>query len=218
MVKPPANVDPEKFIIGRGSYTSLQTATSVFENGVFRLVPLPMPVLTIIVSNTVLGAFFFGFGWLVKYLTDGEAGPWAIYGAPIGVGLPTCLFVTLVIYHSFAEANRLGPWLIYDTKVGRLELPREREVFERQEIVHLQYLTTKSLETGGERLSDLNLITCRHGVRKRWPLLRSFLAAKPFEKLLEPLVEHTDLPIVRIEDEWRGWNISERPYRRMDRH
>lgn len=219
MAKPPADVDPEKFIFGQGSYSNLQTATAVFENGVFRLEPTPMPALTIVIYNLLFAAFFFGMHWLLKYHTHGEAGPWAVYGAPLGIGLLTCIFFTAFVYHAFATANRLGPWLIYDTNTGRVELPREREALARDEIVHLQYITTKALPWRGsavnwEQLSELNLVTCRQGVRQRWPLLRSIFNVKAFDRLLQPLIEHTDLPVVRIEDQWSGWTVSERPYGR----
>lgn len=218
MAKPPADADPEKYIIGRGVYNNLQTATPVFEDGIFRFAPTPMPVLTIVIHNVVFAACAFALHWFLKHHTRGEAGPWAVYGGPIGIGLFTCLLFTVLVYLRFAEANRLGAWLIYDTKAGRVELPREREVFEREEIVHLQYITTKQLDWGGvinnDRLSELNLITCRRGERKRWPLLRSISDKYAFDKMLKPLIEHTDLPVVRIEDELFGWTVRERSYGR----
>lgn len=219
MANPPADADPEKFIIGVGLYSNLQTATPEFENGVFRFAPTPMPVLTIVIYNIVFAAFFFAFYWLLKLCTHGESPLWGASVAPIAIGLSTCILFTAVVYLSFAKANRLGPWLIYDTKAGRIELPHEREVFDRKDIVHLQYITTKRLNWGGvvnnERLSELNLITCRQGKRKRWPLLRSIFNMRAFDRMLKPLIEHTDLPVVRVEDEWWGWNVSERPYDRM---
>ena len=39
MAKPPADTDPEKFIIGRGAYSNLQLVMPEFENGVFRFAP-----------------------------------------------------------------------------------------------------------------------------------------------------------------------------------
>jgi hypothetical protein len=215
MAKPPADADPEKFIIGDGNYDNLQTATGLFVNGVFQLAPTPMPVPTIVIYNIFFAAVSYGLYWLVKYHTGGDAGLWVV--APMGIGLLTCMLFTVITYLSFAKANRLGPWLIYHTKGGRVELPRQRETFERDEIVHLQYITTKRLDWGGvvnnDRLTELNLITCRQGVRKRWPLLRS-IAGNAFDRILRPLVEYTDLPVVRVEDEWLGWNVSERPYGR----
>jgi len=216
MAKPPPGADPKKFIVGRGVYDNLQTATTKFENGVLWLSPTPIPVLAIVIYNMVFAGFFLGIHSLLKYHTRGEASPWAVYGAPIGIGLFTCILFTAVVYHSFAKANRLGPWLIYETKSGRIKLPRERESFERNEIVQVEYITTKRLDWGGvlnnERLSELNLITCRQGMRKRWQLLRSASNVKAFDRLLKPLMEHTDLPVVRVEDEWLGWNVSERPH------
>jgi hypothetical protein len=108
--------------------------------------------------------------------------------------------------------------MIYEKSTGRVTLPREGVSFERHEIVHVQYVTTKRLDWGGvinnDRLSELNLITCRDGERKRWPLLRSIFNIKAFDRLLKPLLEHTDLPVMRVEDQWLGWKITEKPYGR----
>ena len=93
---------------------------------------------------------------------------------------------------------------------------REQLAFNRDEIVHLQYITTKRLNWGGtannERLSELNLITCHNGERRRWPLLRSNNSTRAFDRLLEPLLRETDLPVVRVLDEWLGWRVTETPY------
>lgn len=218
MAKPPPDADPEKFVIGRGLYTNLQTATPYCDQQEFRLDPAPMPARSIVVYNIVFAAFFFGFYWVLKHYTHGEAAPWVVYGAPIGIGLFTCTLFTLVVYCSFDMARRLGPWMIYEKSTGRVTLPREGMSFERHEIVHLQYVTTKRLDWGGvvnnERLSELNLITCRGGERKRWPLLRSLANVKAFDRLLQPLLDNTDLPVARVEDQWLGWQITEKPYGR----
>ena len=217
MAKPPPDADPDKFIIGRGSYGNLQTAKAVFENGVFRLDPAPMPVVSIVIVNLVFAAFFFGFHWVAKHFSSGQTDLIMLYIAPVGVGVMTCVGYTAIAWYSFAKANRLGSWMVYDTRTGEIELPREHERFTKNEIVYLQYITTKDLAWGGttnnERLSELNLVTCRDGVRKRWPLLRSIANVRAFDRLLKPLVEHTDLPIVRVQDEWLGWKVTERPYR-----
>jgi hypothetical protein len=88
--------------------------------------------------------------------------------------------------------------------------------FDPHEIVHLQYITTKRLDWGrvanNVRLSELNLVTCRDGLPKRWPLLRSIYNVKAFDRLLKPLMENTNLPVVRVKDEWLGWRVSEAPY------
>jgi hypothetical protein len=66
-----------------------------------------------------------------------------------------------------------------------------------------------------QRLSELNLISSCDGVRKRWPLLRSTVGLKDFDHVLKPLVENTDLPVVRVQDQWLGWRVTETPYGRI---
>lgn len=217
MAKPPADADPEKFILGHGLYSNFETAYPYHDDRVFRIDPTPMPVRSILIYNLIFLGVFYGFHLLLKHLMRGEAGAWLVYGAPVGVGLMTCGLFTLIVYRSFANARRLGPWLIYDKATGRVELPREGGLtFDRHEIVHLQYITTKRLDWGGvlnnERLSELNLVTDRDGVRKRWPLLRSIFTEKAFARVLKPLVENTSLPVVRVQDEWLGWRVTETPY------
>ncbi len=218
MAKPPSDADPEKFILGRGVYSNLQIARPYHDAHVFRIDPAPMPVWTILIYNLLFIAFFYGWHLAIAHLTHGNEAPWAVYGVPIGIGLLTCGLFTTIVCRSFANAQRLGPWLVYDKASGQVALPREGMTFDRQEIVHLQYITTKRLDWGGvvnnERLSELNLITTRDGTQKRWPLLRSNLNRKAFDRLLKPLLEHTDLPVVRVQDEWLGWRITETPYDR----
>ncbi len=217
MAKPPADADPEKFVLGRGHYSNFETACPYHDDRVFRIDPTPVPVWSTIIYNLIFIGAFYGLHLLLKHLMGGEADARMVYGAPIGVGLTTCGLFTLVVYRSFANARRLGPWLIYDKATRRVELPREGGLtFDRHEIVHLQYITTKRLDWGGvlnnERLSELNLITNRDGVRRRWPLLRSIFTVKAFDRVLKPLAENTDLPVVRVQDEWLGWRVTETPY------
>jgi hypothetical protein len=218
MAKPPVDANPEKFIIGRRGYSNLQTATPYFDQQGFRIDPAPMPVRAIIVCNVVFAALCFGFFWVPWHYGGKPAGLWV--AALIGGGLFTCIGFTAIVYYSFDRARRLGPWLIFEKATGRVTLPRERMSFERHEIVHLQYVTTKRLDWGGvlnnDRLSELNLITCCGGERKRWPLLRSIFAVKAFDRLLKPLLEHTDLPVMRVKDQRLGWKITEKPYGRSD--
>lgn len=216
MGKPPADVDPEKFIIGKGLYDNLQVARPYADDRVFRVDPAPMPWIAILVLNLVFIAFFCGFSWVAENFTHGKAGPWFVYGAPIGLGLLTCVLVTGVVYYSFDKARRQGSWLVYDKGTGRVELPREGVAFDRSDVVHVQYITTKRLSLqrigDNDQLSELNLITCRNGVRKRWPMLRSIFNIKAFDRLLEQLLENTDLPVMRVKDEWLGWHVTETPY------
>ena len=216
MAKPPVDADPEQFIIGTGHYNNLRLARPYHDEHVFRIDPAPMPVWSIVILNLVFVAFFSGFLWTVQHFRQDETGLGLIYGAVIGIGLLTCVLFTVIGYRSFARANRLGPWLIYHKQSGEVELPREEEKFDRSEIVHLQYITTKLLWWGGvlnnERYSEINLVTSRDGIRKRWPLLKSGFNVKAFEWLLKPLQEQTNLPVVRVQDEWWGWKVTETPY------
>jgi hypothetical protein len=217
MAKPPADADAEKFIIGRGVYDNLRTARPYHDGRVFRIDPAPMPWRSMLVMNAVFVAFFFGFHWLTKHHAPGRPGPWLVYGVPIGVGLVTCGLFTAIVYHSFDRARRRGPWLIYDKRTGRVELPREGLRFERSEVEHIQYITTKRLNSGGvvnnDQLSELNLVTCRGGERRRWPLLRSIANVRAFEWIVHPLLDHTDLEVVRVKDQWLGWEVTERSLR-----
>ena len=216
MAKPPADADPDKFIIGSGTYSSLLTARVVCNGGAAIIQPAPVPVAMIAVVDLIFIAFFIGFSWVLKHFSHGEAGPLVIYVVPIAIGFMTCIGFTVLVYYSFSREQRLGVWLIFDRATEAVTLPRENICFQRNEIVHLQYITTKRLGwgrvTNNQRLSELNLITCRNGQHQRWPLLRSIYNVKAFDYLLRPIAENTNLPIVRVTDEWLGWKTTEKPY------
>lgn len=223
MTNPRATADPGKFILGRGLYTSLLAAGAYADERVFRIEPSPLPLGMILGVNLIFAAFFLGFHWMMRQFTQFPHGPspWMVYGAPLGVGLLTCGLFTGFVYYLFAKERHRGPWLAVDKASGQVELPRENVRFERGEVVYLQYITTKRLDWGtvwnNARLTELNLLTCCDGIRKRWPLLRSTLDHGPFDRLLQSLLEHTDLPVVRVEDEWLGWDVTETPYSRQRR-
>ena len=42
----------------------------------------------------------------------------------------------------------------------------------------------------------------------------SNLDEKPFKRLLKPLVAETHLPVMRVQNDRRGWEVSETPYGR----
>jgi hypothetical protein len=219
MAKPPPDVDPQQFIIDSTGHhrgrdpgdpcTNVRVSRPYQDEYVFRIDPISTPVWSVIIINLIFIAACYGFHWALKTLTHGQAGPWPIYGAPIGLGLLVCGGITAGIYWTVANAQRLGPWLIYDKATGRVELPRQGVTFDRPEIVHLQYITTKRLDRGGisnnDRRSQLNLIASRDGLRERWPVIGSSLDENAFDHLLKPLVASTDLPVVRVQDElWGG--------------
>jgi len=217
MAKPPADADPEKYIIGQGVYGSLQTACAYHDGRIFRIDPGPMPTWTIITLNVIFISYAWAFYWLTSKLAHRGDGPWTF-----GVAVTTCTLFTAVAYVSFARSRRLGPLLIYDKLTGTVELPREGVTFQRSEIVHVQYITTKRLDGSGvlnnERLSELNLIICRDGVRQRWPLLRSMFNGKPFDRLLHAFLGNTDIPVVRVKDQIFGWRVTETPFRAVSRN
>ncbi len=176
MAKPPANANPDQFIIGRGWYGNFRIARPYCDERVFRIDPAPTPVRDMVATNLLFVVACCGFHLLGRHFLDSETDVLFIY-APLGLGLMVCVLYTAIVYYTFRNAWRLGPWLIYDKATGCVELPREKVRFTPHEIVHLQYITTKRLDWGGvvnnSRLSELNLVTYREGQRKRWPLLRS---------------------------------------------
>jgi hypothetical protein len=146
MARPPKDADPEKFIIGRGGYSNLRTAMPYFDEREFRVDPVPMPVLSIVILNSIFILFFFGMFWLTWHYGRQEPGAIA---AIVGIGSFTCVGFTVLVWYRVRRDQQLGPWLIYDKATGRVTLPREEAAFERQEIVHVQYITTKRLDWGG---------------------------------------------------------------------
>jgi hypothetical protein len=222
MAKPPANADPMLFIIGKGLYTNDNPWRTIGDSETVRIEPAPMPVASIVTHNIVFVAFFYGFHLLFKYSAQHmgpigkDIGPMMLYVAPFGIGLLTCTLYTLFTIHIYRTAQVQGNWLIYDKRTGQVELPRDGVSFHREEIVHLQYITTKRLDWGGvvnnDKLSELNLITLRDGQRQRWHLLRSIITHKAFDDVLRPLVEHTTLPVMRVTDQWLGWEVTQRPW------
>ena len=214
MAKPPTNADPRRFIIGRGIYDNFQVARPYCDEHVFRIDPTPVPFGTIVIYNLMFIVFFIGFALIAKNFADAD--PILAYVAPICVGGVTCLAFTVIAYYRFSSEVHRGPWLIYDKSSKHVELPREGRVFHRNEIVHLQYITTKNLKRGrvinNDRTSELNLITSDGTDRHRWPLLRSIFTSKAFDSILRPLMQETDLPVVRVVDQWLGWKVTEEPY------
>ncbi len=99
MAKPPDNANPEKFIIGRGSYTNLRTAVPFDDKNEFRIDPAPMPITSIVILNTVFIAFFGAFYWVCS--TYGDASKPLIAPATIGIGTITCVLFSAFTYYSF---------------------------------------------------------------------------------------------------------------------
>jgi hypothetical protein len=204
-------IDPETYIIGDGAYHNLQLAQAFDDAHIFRIEAAPIPFTSVVGFNAMIVAAMIAFHLVFKH-AEPTGALWLVYAGPITVGLLTCGVFNGIAYWSFTSAHRKGDWLVYDKEKHRLELAREQLSFDLDEIVHLQYITTRRLTDGNrsqrELLSELNLITNQSGQRKRWPILRSSLSDKAFDELLRPLAQCTELPIVRIKEHWWSGEIT----------
>jgi len=63
MTKPPSNIDPEKFIIGRGVYSNQRTAITYCDEHEFRIDPAPLPIVMIVSINLFLALGIVGMCW-----------------------------------------------------------------------------------------------------------------------------------------------------------
>jgi hypothetical protein len=205
MAEPPPNIDPELLIIGEGSCDNFRTWVPTLNEREFRIDPRPVPIWSIVIHNVVIVAVCCVLQWAFQTFKLGANQ--LPYCAIPAFGLLLCVVYTLIAVHSFRCAILGGPWFIYDAQSGQITLPREGETFARQDVVHLQYITTK---IGAEEArSELNLITLRGGRRERWPLLRSNRAFRPFDSVLHPLVFQTGLPVVRIRDGYKPSEVKQ---------
>ncbi len=209
-----AALDPDKFIFGEGAYPSLPTARSFADSNEFRIEPAPVPFDTIIAMNALFVVFFGAIIALaMKY--SNESMLLRCY-APLGIGLATCAGFTGIVYCEFSTELRRGPLLIFDKRSKRVRLPRLSLEFQREEVVHLQYITTKRLQfkdhLENDQMTELNIVTRRGEATERWPLSRTALTHRAFDKVLKAVLRETDLPIVRVTDEMFGWNVTEAPY------
>lgn len=214
MAKPPPDTDPEKFVIGNGAYSDMRIARPYGDEHVFRIEPMPPPFRSCLVTGLIFAVACVSFYAIRMHLPpDVAVDPCLILaGLAFSVSFVFGLRAVGVCGELLAIRN-VGPCLIYDKSSGRVELPWEGEVFKRDEIVHVQYITTKRLDgIDSEQLSELNLITQRRGRRQRWPLLRSINNIKAFDYIVKPLIEHTGLTVLRVEDQGRGWQVTEKPY------
>jgi hypothetical protein len=216
MGKPPDDVNPEHFIIGRGSYSNLRLAVPYADEREFRIDPAPMPRKAIIFMNLVFIVFYSGFHWVAKNWPGEQAHFLIVYVLPFVMCLLTCVGVTWITLWFHTRAQKRGPWLVYDKATRRVTLPREQVEFDFQDVVHLQYITTKRLDLGrvtnNDSCSELNIVTSRNGERERWHLLNSWANVLAFEYLVRPLVEQTDIPVVRIKDQMFGWDVTVEPF------
>jgi hypothetical protein len=178
---------------------------ATFDDREFRIDPRPTPILSIALQNLLIVSVCCVLQWAFnEFEVAGDQVPY--YAIPV-FGVFVCVFFTLFAVYSFRSANLGGTWFIYDKQADRVKLPREGESFDRGEVVHFQYITTR---TGVEESrSELNVITLRDGKRERWPLLRSSSQLCPFDSVLHLLVAHTGLPVLRVTDGYRPMEVTQ---------
>jgi hypothetical protein len=178
------------------------------DDRVFRIDAAPMPWDTLICTNLLFAAAFYGFHLLLKHLSLAPGGPsqFFAYAAPIGMFLVTCAGFTAALCYSVGG----NPWLVYDKVTKRVDLPRRGVSFSRQEVVNLEYKTLMQHGPNGKDVKPswrLSLVTCRNGELKKWSLVPSTIfLATGFEYFLVPLTRETDLPVVRIGKNTGTWD------------
>jgi hypothetical protein len=224
MVKRPPDLNPEDFILGKGWYTQRRAAAPFADAGQFRIDPASIPAfpwLSMLLLNSLYVLFFGAFIWFLQSHHDPDVSMWMVNLSFSGICLMTCGgTIGFVMFERLlgARDKAMGPWLVYDKSTRRVRLPRLHLDFERAEVVHLQYISTdflqnsRSLLSNTKAVSELNLVTVREGKPQRWNLLNSSFPFDAFEYLLDPLVEQTDIPVVRITETAGNWKVWTRPY------
>jgi hypothetical protein len=225
MVKRPADLDPENFVDGKRWHLLGHPAVAYADDVQFRIDPAPVPPFPVfkVLALTLFYALFFG-GCIAFLVTHHDPGvsEFEIYAACTTAGLIASggTLAVLVISRWLGVRELAGgPWLRFDKRTQQVELPRKKLAFELKEIVYLQYVTTASLELprtvfkgSTQGPSELNLVTMRGGKRERWNLVNSCYPSGAFEKVLDPLIEHAPIPVVRITESAGPWKVWIRPY------
>ncbi|MEM9790044.1 MAG: hypothetical protein AAF842_06520 [Planctomycetota bacterium] len=213
MFKPPPDVDRDRFVIGKGVYGQWRTAGLYRDTRVVRIDPKPPPYTYLVLFTLVLASIFAGFCWLITRLEElVEIWSW-FYPLILTLGTASTITPPIIILLVHRVAMRHGTWFVYDRMTRRVTLPRSGETFDANEIVHLEYITTKRVQSrSNTRVTELNLVTNRDGRRQRWHLLSSIYLYRAFDDLLKPLIEETGLPAVRMTDTMFGWEVAQRPY------
>lgn len=214
-------IDPEKFVIGEGHYTNQRTAKAIDSNREFILEPYPITqaFVGVFIMDMLIAFVFGGIAWLAStFLRRAMQDDLPYFLALVFLtGIATCILYSVWSMCEFVREKERGTILIYDKFTEEVKLPRHGMQFSIDEVLHLQYVTTKRLQTGtivnNDRISELNLVTIVDGQRKRWPLLRSIAGINAFDYLVKPVLQHTTLNVVRVKDEAFGWKITETPLR-----
>ena len=89
--------------------------------------------------------------------------------------------------------------MIYDRKTRSVALPREKLVFDMDDVIHIQSVSGHLRdEIESMWMAELNLVAIKDGQRRRWNLDVSSSMIRPFGKLPAIIEQETGIPVVRI--------------------
>lgn len=212
----PSDLDPDLFILADGVYDNLRVAKAINTDSEFRIEPAPTPWGYVALCNVALCGFAYGIHWVVKNHSDDPTNKLLLYALPIGFSVVICTILTAIILYRFKSEQNRGTWLVYDKRTRQISLPRHGKQFDFSEVKHLQYTSTRDHKeqrlSKNDIVSELNLVTQRDGAVERWHLVSSGFGFNAFEYLLRPLAQHTDIPVVRIQQQLFGWGVTVKPF------
>jgi len=201
MTSPSQLSNPEFFLMDRHDADVLGDGVAfVDQTDTFSIVPLIIPVKRI-TANLVLRMIAVVGGSLVISLYAGKSISGLHKGALLGVAIAIAFSLGIIyLYSYFANkaSHRVGPLLVIDKDTGSVILPRQKQVFKKDQVLHLQVLTVPG--TGRYllmKLNEINLLTVVDGRRMRWPILGRVDDYRHVEGVINELLANTDLPVMR---------------------
>lgn len=217
-------LDPEKFVIGEGCYTNQCSAMATANDHelVIRPYPLKQVVIGVAITNALMALVFGVIGWIHAWVRKSVPFDTDFFQLMVPVvGILTCIGYTVITLYTAIKEKERGPVLVFNKSTEEVTLPRDGVRLSSNQVMHLQYITTKRLQTGSiinnDRMSELNLIAMVDGQRKRFPLLRLIGATNDFSYIVQPVLQHTTLDVVRITDTLYGWDVTETSMRHDSR-
>lgn len=201
---------PEEELTLLGSYyDNLATWTVVADARCFRILPHPIGprVLGGIVFVNLLILGFFGS--VIYLLARNDATPFAFLAVSV-IGVGTCLGFSLIAITRFRREIARGPYLEYDRVEGRLHLPRLKRSFTREEVVRVQQVVrVPENYVDYHSVSELQVVTESGHETQRWLVLTSLMSVRAFPSVIAGLQEHTDLPIVSVNESFGRLRVEQ---------
>lgn len=197
---PNDEVEIEKHVLGRRPHHH-PMAVALDDGQSFQIAPRQLPMVGYLCYQGFMCLCAAGISWLLFEYGQEQNEPWKhvlIWAITVCTGL-----LVISIWGWFQDREiRRGPWLIYDREYQQILLPRINEIFPRSETMQLQNVTGYSAadleSTEPQQHSELILITRRGDQFQRWTILASNVTHLAFGKILDPLAEALELPVVRI--------------------